>query len=118
VVPVEDTTAEMSSPVEDLNLLNLNRKTAITETSEDIPCPALDEIYSRHQKSYLDKLLIAERLDKAEWSDFIRTNCDKILRQVEIVPEVNPWTKQIVMDIRDLVKVKFFLNINKIYIII
>lgn len=94
------------SPVEHEDLNLFLKDPSATKASSEIPCPILEEVYVKHQEAYLEKLLTAERLDKAKWSDFIKINCEKLLGEVELMPEVNPWTSQISMDIRDLVKIK------------
>ena len=101
---------EMSSPVEHEDLNVLLDSSSMMETSSEIPCPALDEVYSKHQETYLNRLLTVEKLDKSKWKEFIKSNCDKLLKEVELVPEVNPWTNEISMDIRDLIKVKCISN--------
>ena len=94
----------MSSPV-DMDAFLRDSSAAIMNAS-DIPCPALDEVYLRHQETYLDQLISAEKLSSAKWKEFIWKNCDQILKQVDLVPEVISSSKTIMMDIRDLVKIK------------
>ncbi len=68
--------------------------------------PKLDEVYQKHQKIYLDKLLAAEKLSKEKWHDFIDSYTDEITFQIVMEPEINPWTNQIQMDIREIARVK------------
>ena len=94
----------LSSPV-DMDIFLKDPSSNIADSSE-IPCPALEEVYLRHQEIYLEHLLAAEKLSFSKWKEFIWKNCEQSLKQVELVPEVNPWTNKIVMDVRDLVKIK------------
>ena len=70
----------MSSPAthEDLSQF-LNKFPSGSESSivisSDIPSPALDEVFSRHQAHYLEKLLQVEKLEPEKWTD------DQVLEQ-------------------------------------
>ena len=75
----------MSSPAthEDLSQF-LNKFPSGSESSivisSDIPSPALDEVFSRHQAHYLEKLLQVEKLEPEKWTEFIQTHCDLLLK--------------------------------------
>lgn len=102
--------ALVASPVDhqDLSQFFQNKaKDKVKKTAADhLACPALDEVYSRHQDVYLTKLLQEERLDVSEWKELVRCLSDKVVRNVQLEPEVDAFTKHIVVDIRDLVKIK------------
>ena len=72
--------------------------------SSEIPCPALDNVFSKHQAYYLEKLLQVERLDHQKWTEFIQTHCDILLKEVELEPSID--RDKINMDITDLIKIK------------
>ena len=72
--------------------------------SAEIPCPALDNVFSKHQAHYLEKLLQVERLDHQKWTEFIQTHCDILMKEVELEPSID--RDKINMDITDLIKIK------------
>ena len=73
-------------------------------SGSEIPCPALDNVFSKHQAHYLEKLLQVERLDHQKWTEFIQTHCDVLLKEVELEPSID--RDKINMDITDLIKIK------------
>ena len=102
---------KMTSPAthEDLSQF-LNKFPSGSESSKtlpdsaEIPCPALDNVFSKHQAHYLEKLLQVERLDHQKWTEFIQTHCDILMKEVELEPSID--RDKINMDITDLIKIK------------
>lgn len=99
-----DTNEKMSSPVNhELLSKYLNNFDSIGLSSE-IPCPALDDVYIKHQDHYLDQLLDVEKLDKKKWTWFIKAFCNDLLNEVKFEPSMN--AEKILMDFTDLIKIK------------
>ena len=54
----------------------------------------------RHQETYLDKLIEAEKLSSQKWKEFIWHYCEKSLERVDFEADRS------IMDVRDLIKVR------------
>ena len=60
----------------------------------------LNIMFSRHQETYLDKLIEAEKLSSQKWKEFIWHYCEKSLERVDFEADRS------IMDVRDLIKVR------------
>ena len=106
----DDQTMTMSSPVEHKDLDLYFKEHGDTHDGEknvsEIPCPLLDDVYKRHQSTYLQKLLSVEGLEQNFWADFILYYCNKVLDLLDM--QASMRTTQI--DVRSKVKIKCISN--------
>ena len=103
-------TMMMSSPVEHKDLDLYFKEHSDTHDGDkiasEIPCPLLDDVYKRHQSTYLQKLLSVEGLEQSFWTDFILYYSNKVLDLLDM--QACMRTTQ--MDVRAKVKIKCISN--------